>query len=132
MAIVIRMPEVLAGAAEAVISQWMIQEGQDVAVGDTLAEIETEKANVDYQAEEQGTLARVLIKPGETVEVGAPIAVFAAAGDTDEDIEAALAAVGQPRHTPPHLILIVTGAGAARLLALLPAHAHAAAAAREG
>ena len=41
MAIVIRMPEVLAGAAEAVISQWMIQEGQDVAVGDTLAEIET-------------------------------------------------------------------------------------------
>ena len=94
MAIVIRMPEVLAGAAEAVISQWMIQEGQDVAVGDTLAEIETEKANVDYQAEEQGTLARVLIKPGETVEVGAPIAVFAAAGDTDEDIEAALAAAG--------------------------------------
>ena len=94
MAIVIRMPEVLAGAAEAVISQWMIQEGQDVAVGDTLAEIETEKANVDYQAEEQGTLARVLIKPGETVEVGAPIAVFAAAGDTDDDIEAALAAAG--------------------------------------
>ena len=92
MATVIRMPEVLAGAAEAVISQWMIQEGQEVAVGDTLAEIETEKANVDYQAEEQGRLARVLIKPGETVEVGAPIAVFAAAGDTDDDIEAALAA----------------------------------------
>ena len=94
MATVIRMPEVLAGAAEAVISQWMIQEGQEVAVGDTLAEIETEKANVDYQAEEQGRLARVLIKPGETVEVGAPIAVFAAAGDTDDDIEAALAAAG--------------------------------------
>lgn len=63
-------------------------------MGDTLAEIETEKANVDYQAEEQGRLARVLIKPGETVEVGAPIAVFAAAGDTDDDIEAALAAAG--------------------------------------
>lgn len=94
MATVIRMPEVLAGAAEAVISQWMIQEGQEVAVGDTLAEIETEKANVDYQAEEQGRLARVLIKPGETVEVGAPIAVFAAAGDTDDDIEAVLAAAG--------------------------------------
>ena len=101
MAIVIRMPEVLAGAAEAVISQWMIQEGQDVAVGDTLAEIETEKANVDYQAEEQGTLARVLIKPGETVEVGAPIAVFAAAGDTDDDIEAALAAAGGSADAAP-------------------------------
>jgi len=101
MAIVIRMPEVLAGAAEAVISQWMIQEGQDVAVGDTLAEIETEKANVDYQAEEQGTLARVLIKPGETVEVGAPIAVFAAAGDSDDDIEAALAAAGGSAEAAP-------------------------------
>lgn len=94
MAIVIRMPEVLAGAVEAVLSQWMIQEGQEVSVGDTLAEIETEKANVDYQAEEQGTLARILISPGDTVEVGAPIAVFAAAGDTDEDIDAALAAAG--------------------------------------
>ncbi len=103
MAIVIRMPEVLAGAAEAVISQWMIQEGQDVAVGDTLAEIETEKANVDYQAEEQGTLARVLIKPGETVEVGAPIAVFAAAGDSDDDIEAALAAAGGSAEAAPTL-----------------------------
>ncbi len=101
MAIVIRMPEVLAGAAEAVISQWMIQEGQDVAVGDTLAEIETEKANVDYQAEEQGTLARVLIKPGETVEVGAPIAVFAAAGDSDDDIEAALAAASGSAEAAP-------------------------------
>ena len=94
MATVIRMPEVLAGAVEAVLSQWSIQEGEEVSVGDTLAEIETEKANVDYQAEEQGRLARVLIQPGETVEVGAPIAVFAAPGDTDEDIDAALAAAG--------------------------------------
>ena len=94
MATVIRMPEVLAGAVEAVLSQWSIQEGEEVSVGDTLAEIETEKANVDYQAEEQGRLARVLIQPGETVEVGAPIAVFAAPGDTEEDIDAALAAAG--------------------------------------
>jgi pyruvate dehydrogenase E2 component (dihydrolipoamide acetyltransferase) len=88
------MPEVLAGAAEAVLSRWMISEGQDVAVGDTLAEIETEKANVDYQAEEQGKLARVLIEPGQSVQVGTPIAVFAAVGDTEEDIDAALAAAG--------------------------------------
>ena len=94
MAIVIRMPEVLAGATEAVLSQWMITEGEDVAVGDVLAEIETEKANVDYQSEEEGTLARLLIKPGQSVEVGTPIAVFAAAGDTPADIDSALAAAG--------------------------------------
>ena len=94
MASVIRMSEVLAGPAGAVLSRWMISEGQDVAVGDTLAEIETEKANVDYQAEEQGKLARVLIEPGQSVQVGTPIAVFAAVGDTEEDIDAALAAAG--------------------------------------
>jgi pyruvate/2-oxoglutarate dehydrogenase complex dihydrolipoamide acyltransferase (E2) component len=94
MASVIRMPEVLAGATEAVLAKWMISEGQDVAVGDVLAEIETEKANVDYQAEEQGTLARVLIQPGQSVEVGTPIAVFSAAGETADDIDAALAAAG--------------------------------------
>ncbi|HEV8013451.1 MAG TPA: 2-oxo acid dehydrogenase subunit E2, partial [Pontimonas sp.] len=101
MASVIRMPEVLAGAAEAVLSKWMFDEGQDVAVGDILAEIETEKANVDYQAEEPGKLARVLVQPGQTVEVGTPIAVFAAAGDTDKDIEAALAAAGGVSSSPP-------------------------------
>jgi len=94
MASVIRMPEVLAGATEAVLAKWMISEGQDVAVGDVLAEIETEKANVDYQAEEQGMLARVLIQPGQSVEVGTPIAVFSAAGETADDIDAALAAAG--------------------------------------
>ena len=94
MASVIRMPEVLAGATEAVLAKWMITEGQEVAVGDVLAEIETEKANVDYQAEEQGTLARVLIQPGQSVEVGTPIAVFAAAGETADDVDAALAAAG--------------------------------------
>ena len=94
MASVIRMPEVLAGATEAVLAKWMISEGQDVAVGDVLAEIETEKANVDYQAEEKGTLARVLIEPGQSVEVGTPIAVFSAAGETADDVDAALAAAG--------------------------------------
>jgi len=94
MASVIRMPEVLAGATEAVLAKWMISEGQEVAVGDVLAEIETEKANVDYQAEEQGMLARVLIQPGQSVEVGTPIAVFSAAGETADDIDAALASAG--------------------------------------
>jgi len=58
MASVVRMPEVLAGATEAVLSTWSVAEGTEVAVGDVLAEIETEKATVEYQAEEAGTLAR--------------------------------------------------------------------------
>jgi len=95
MAVVIRMPEVLAGAAEAVLSRWLIEEGQEVEVGDTLAEIETEKANVDYQSEEQGKLARILVQAGQTVEVGTPIAVFASAGETEKDLDDALASAGE-------------------------------------
>ena len=94
MAIVIRMPEVLAGATEGVISHWSVKEGDEVAVGDVLAEIETDKAAVEYQAEEAGTVARLVQAAGKMVEVGEPIAVFAAAGDSDADIEKALADAG--------------------------------------
>jgi pyruvate dehydrogenase E2 component (dihydrolipoamide acetyltransferase) len=94
MAIVIRMPEVLTGATEGVISHWAVKEGDEVAVGDVLAEIETDKASVEYQAEEAGTGARLVQAAGEMVQVGEPIAVFSAAGDTDADVEKALADAG--------------------------------------
>lgn len=94
MASVVRMPEVLAGATEAVLSTWSVAEGAEVAVGDVLAEIETEKATVEYQAEEAGTLARFLIKPGDSADVGTPIAIFTSPGDGDPEIDQALADAG--------------------------------------
>ena len=94
MASVVRMPEVLAGATEAVLSNWSIAEGAEVAVGDVLAEIETEKATVEYQAEEAGTLARLLINPGDSADVGTPIAIFTAPGDGEAEIAQALADAG--------------------------------------
>jgi pyruvate dehydrogenase E2 component (dihydrolipoamide acetyltransferase) len=94
MTIIIRMPEVLAGATEAVISRWSVAEGDEVKVGDVLAEIETDKASVEYQAEDVGTVARLLVAEGEMVDVGSPIAVFATAGDTESDIAQALITAG--------------------------------------
>jgi pyruvate dehydrogenase E2 component (dihydrolipoamide acetyltransferase) len=94
MTIVIRMPEVLAGATEGVISRWSVAEGDEVNVGDVLAEIETDKASVEYQAEDAGTVARLLAAEGDMVDVGTPIAVFATAGDTESDIDTALANAG--------------------------------------
>lgn len=94
MAVVIRMPEVLAGALEGVISRWAVNEGDEIAVGDVLCEIETDKAAVEYQAEEAGTVARLIQAEGQLVDVGQPIAVFAAAGDSDADVEKALADAG--------------------------------------
>ena len=65
MASVVRMPSVLAGATEAAIASWLVAPGDTVAVGDPLAEIETEKAIVEYGAEEAGVVGRIVLAAGE-------------------------------------------------------------------
>ncbi len=90
MASVVRMPSVLAGATEAAIASWLVAPGDTVVVGDPLAEIETEKAIVEYGAEEAGVVGRIVLAAGGTGEIGAPIAVLVKDGETDADIDAAL------------------------------------------
>ena len=90
MASVVRMPSVLAGATEAAIASWLVAPGDTVAVGDPLAEIETEKAIIEYGAEESGVVGRIVLAAGEVGEIGAPIAVLVKDGETDADIDAAL------------------------------------------
>jgi pyruvate dehydrogenase E2 component (dihydrolipoamide acetyltransferase) len=91
MATVVRMPSVLAGAAEAAIANWLVQLGDTVAVGTPIAEIETEKALVEYAAERAGVIGRLVVAAGDTAEIGDPIAVLVSASETDADIDAALA-----------------------------------------
>ena len=90
MASVVRMPSVLAGASEAAIANWLVAPGDSVAVGQPLAEIETEKALVEYAAEEAGVVGRLVLAVGDTGEIGDPIAVLVGNGETDADIDAAL------------------------------------------
>jgi len=101
MATVVRMPAALAGATEGAIQSWLAQVGQQVAVGEPLAEIETEKATVEYAAEVPGTVGRLLAEPGENVPVGTPIAVILADGESDADVAPALAAAGVPAAPAP-------------------------------
>jgi pyruvate dehydrogenase E2 component (dihydrolipoamide acetyltransferase) len=101
MASVVRMPSVLAGATEAAIATWLVAPGDTVSVGDPLAEIETEKAVVEYGAEEAGVVGRIVLAAGDSGEIGAPIVVLVKDGETDADIDAALgseapAAAGSP------------------------------------
>jgi pyruvate dehydrogenase E2 component (dihydrolipoamide acetyltransferase) len=84
------MPSVLAGATEAAISHWLVSPGDTVAVGTPIAEIETEKALVEYAAEEAGRVGRLVLGEGDTGEIGDPIAVLVASGETDADIDAVL------------------------------------------
>src|SRR5690554_2602199 len=90
MAILIRMPEVLTGATEAALQSWLVSPGDEITVGQPLAEVETEKATVEYEAEQAGTVAGLLIEVGVQVSVGTPIAVLAGPGESAEE---ALAAV---------------------------------------
>jgi pyruvate dehydrogenase E2 component (dihydrolipoamide acetyltransferase) len=81
MATTIRMPEVLANVTEAAIQAWLVAVGDSVAVGQPLAEIETDKAVVEYAAETAGTVLELLIAEGDSVDVGAAIAVMGEPGE---------------------------------------------------
>ena len=85
MALVVRMPEVLTGATEAALQSWLVAVGDAVVVGQPIAEVETEKATVEYEAETAGTVAGLLIETGLQVSVGTPIAVLAMTGESIED-----------------------------------------------
>ena len=104
MAAVVRMPSVLAGATEAAIANWLVQPGDTVAVGTPIAELETEKALVEYAAEEAGVIGRLVVAVGDTAEIGDPIAVLVSADETDADIDAALAPVPQSLATGGHAL----------------------------
>lgn len=96
MATVVRMPEVLANTSEATIQTWLVSVGQQISAGDPLAEIETEKAVVEYAAEVDGILARLIAEPGAAVPVGDPIAVVLAPGETDADLDPGLLGAAAP------------------------------------
>jgi pyruvate dehydrogenase E2 component (dihydrolipoamide acetyltransferase) len=106
MAEIVRMPSVMAEATHAVLSEWLIEPGAQIAIGDVLAEIETDKAIVEYAAEIEGTIGRLLVQPGAKVAVGDPIAVVIGAGEdpsavsVDEDASPAAVEPGEPGPGP--------------------------------
>ncbi len=68
------MPRLSDSMEEGTILSWLKQVGDEIAVGDELVEIETDKANMAYEADEAGTLTEILAQEGETLPIGSPIA----------------------------------------------------------
>ena len=68
------MPRLSDSMEEGTILTWLKQVGDEIAVGDELVEIETDKANMAYEADEAGTLTEILAQEGETLPIGSPIA----------------------------------------------------------
>ncbi|WP_020602307.1 pyruvate dehydrogenase complex dihydrolipoamide acetyltransferase [Spirosoma spitsbergense] len=77
---VIRMPKMSDTMTEGVIVSWQKKEGDTVKSGDVLAEVETDKATMDLEAYEEGTLLYIGVKEGESVAVDAVIAVVGEKG----------------------------------------------------
>jgi pyruvate dehydrogenase E2 component (dihydrolipoamide acetyltransferase) len=75
------MPRLSDSMEEGTVLKWMKGVGDEVAVGDELVEIETDKANMAYESDVAGTLTEILAPEGETLPIGAPIAVVGDAGD---------------------------------------------------
>lgn len=100
MATLICMPEVAANATQVTLQTWIKKEGEVVAVGDCLAEIETDKAIVEFNADRAGVMGPTLIQAGQEVEVGSPIGVLLDVGETSVNVSALLAKTGDNASVP--------------------------------
>ena len=87
----IKMPKLSDTMEEGTLNVWRKSEGDAVQKGDILVEIETDKADMEFEAYMTGTLAKILVPAGETVPIGTPIAIVKLAKDSDEDLAAFLA-----------------------------------------
>ena len=99
----ILMPALSPTMEEGTLAKWLVKEGDSVASGDLIAEIETDKATMEFEAVDEGTMGKILVAEGtEGVKVNTPIAVLLEEGESADDIgEAAPAKAEAPKAEAP-------------------------------
>jgi pyruvate dehydrogenase E2 component (dihydrolipoamide acetyltransferase) len=101
MPIELKMPALSPTMEEGTLAKWLVKEGDKVASGDILAEIETDKATMEFEAVDEGTVAKILVPEGsEGVKVGAPIAILAGEGEDASKIPSPQRGEGQGEGAP--------------------------------
>ena len=115
MAVEILMPALSPTMEEGTLAKWLVKEGDVVKAGQVLAEIETDKATMEFEAVDEGTVGKILVAEGTAgVKVNAPIAVLIEDGETLSDAPKAAPAVAPaPVAAPPVAAAPVTAAAAA-------------------
>jgi len=93
MPVEITIPKFGLTMTEAQITEWKKQEGDEVKKGDVLFVLETEKVTYEYEAPEDGCLAKIMVAEKETVPVGTVVAYLLRSGERLEDLPSDLAAV---------------------------------------
>jgi len=95
----LKMPALSPTMEEGTLAKWLVKEGDTVSSGDILAEIETDKATMEFEAVDEGTIAKILVGEGtDGVKVGTPIAILAGEG---EDASAAASAAAPKADATP-------------------------------
>ncbi|MGB3166396.1 MAG: pyruvate dehydrogenase complex E1 component subunit beta [Alteraurantiacibacter sp.] len=89
MAIELKMPALSPTMEEGTLAKWLVKEGDTVSAGDVLAEIETDKATMEFESIDEGTVGKILVAEGtEQVKVGTVIAILAGEGEDASAIDA--------------------------------------------
>ncbi|HEV2867359.1 MAG TPA: pyruvate dehydrogenase complex dihydrolipoamide acetyltransferase [Allosphingosinicella sp.] len=97
MPIELKMPALSPTMEEGTLAKWLVKEGDSVASGDILAEIETDKATMEFEAVDEGTVAKILVPEGtDEVKVGTVIALIAEEGEDAGAAASAPAAAKEP------------------------------------
>src|SRR5215468_8322421 len=101
MAQIIGLPKLSPTMEEGVLIRWVKKEGDKVSPGDLVAEVETDKANMDFNIEDDGVLLKLLVNEGDTVKLGAPVAIIGKAGeDVSALVEEARSGAAAPAAKP--------------------------------
>src|SRR3954470_1956514 len=83
----ITMPQLSDTMTESTVVKWLKKEGDKVKEGEIIAEVETDKATMEWEATDNGTLAVIVAKEGDKVRVGGAIAVLAKSGEDPKQVK---------------------------------------------
>ncbi|WP_448658524.1 pyruvate dehydrogenase complex dihydrolipoamide acetyltransferase [Sphingomonas sp. CJ99] len=102
MSIELKMPALSPTMEEGTLAKWLLKEGDAVKAGDVMAEIETDKATMEFEAVDEGVIAKILVAEGtDGVKVGTVIAIIAEEGEDASAVEAKPAASAAPAAAEP-------------------------------
>jgi pyruvate dehydrogenase E2 component (dihydrolipoamide acetyltransferase) len=123
MAKILEMPKLSPTMEEGVLSAWHKKEGDEIGVDDLLAEVETDKATMEFRAFDKGVLLKLLVSPGALVKLGQPVAIVGGAGEDVSGLLASTSPAGpspQPAPRPSEPREATTSPSAGSAVAILP------------
>lgn len=95
------LPKMGMAMEEGTLTKWLVEEGQRIELGQSLCELTTDKVEAELEAEVAGYIARLMVAEGETVDVGAPIALMVESEDELEQAQSRVQGDSQPSSIQP-------------------------------